>query len=752
MDKKEIVRRLMATFLAELDDSRQLLNSQLVSFETSAEGSAEQSELRQALMRTAHNLKGAARSVGLSLIEQSCHSFEELISRSHKEAKPLTADGFKLLFATVDGLEEASFKLHREEKVEGGILEDALAGLKALLSGAGKPAAAGATSKVEPKPSETAPAEQPEPMSTVAERTAVSEARPLEGSSVRVYADKLDQLLNRSGELLVKQRRLLVWAEKMRSLYDDVARLKVQWRGSKAQGVVAEAASPDTPVSLGTHTAGKIEDIEKRLGQALVAIDADRRELDQAAQALDDQVRQLRMLPFLQVCQGLERTVRDLAKAEGKDVELKVAGGDVEIDRSVLQGLKDPLLHLVRNAVDHGIEVPAQRVRQQKPARGSVTVAAAVNGARVQVTVADDGGGLDVEAIKKQAKKMKIALPTDDSELGQVLFMPGFSTARTITEVSGRGVGLDVVKTQLQALHGTVDVAFVPGGGTRFNLTVPLTLTMVRVLLVSAGGHTFAISSSGITRLMRVAPKDFHEVSGRTVLRTGDEQVTCVALAEVLGLERPEPKATGKIAVVVLSADERQAAFVVDELLAEQEVMVKNLGSRVKRLRNVSGATILPSGQVALMLNIPDLLQSAARQRLSAALGEVKAQQDKAKKQHHLLVIDDSVTTRSLEKSILEAAGYKVSVAIDGQMGLAQLEAHGADMVITDAQMPRMDGFEFIAAVRRSERFQNLPVILVTSLNDEESKAKGMQAGASAYVVKGTFEQTRFLRLVEQLL
>jgi two-component system chemotaxis sensor kinase CheA len=461
------------------------------------------------------------------------------------------------------------------------------------------------------------------------------------------------------------------------------------------------------------------------------------------------------MLPFAQSCAGLDRMVRDLGLSMDKEVDLAIAGGDVEIDRSILEGLRDPLRHMVRNAVDHGIEPPHERRHAGKPARGRVTASAQLRGERVEVTVSDDGRGLVVAAIKRQARQRNVPLPPDDRDIAQVLFTPGFSTAQgeSATMVSGRGIGLDVVKTQVEALHGKIDVSFVAGHGTRFVLTLPLTLTLIRVLMVSAGGHVFAVNGANVHKLLRVDPAELHPVGGRATLTLDGKVIPAASLRETLGLPRLERRQEGaRRPVMVLAAEERRVAFLVDELLAEQEVMVQGLGARVRHARNLAGATILPDGAVALVLNAADLVQGVIAGGASESLLATVARAGEHKRQRRLLVVDDSVTTRSLEKSILEASGFLVSIASDGRQAWEMLQADGADLVLTDAEMPRMDGFQLTAAIRSSERFRSLPVILVTGLETAESKERGMKAGASAYVVKGEFDQPTLLRLVDELL
>jgi two-component system chemotaxis sensor kinase CheA len=505
------------------------------------------------------------------------------------------------------------------------------------------------------------------------------------------------------------------------------------------------------------QTGDRLGRLEQDLERLTAALDQDGRRLaylDQVARQLDSEVRRVRMLPFAEACQGLERAVRDLAQAGGKQVDLVVEGGRVELDRSVLEGLKDPLNHLVRNAVDHGIEPSERRRAAGKPPVGRVTVAAELRGSQVEVVVADDGAGLDLDALRAVARKRGLPEPPEGSDMTHLIFLPGLSTAPIITDVSGRGVGLDVVKQRVEQLHGTIELASEPGRGTRFTLAVPLTLTTIRALLVVAGGQALAFPTTNVRKLILVGPDDVHRAGGREVLVTEGAPLPIAALAEALGLAVPKPAgaaASGRRPALIAAAGERRMAFVVDELLTEQEVVVKALGARIRRVRNFSGGTILPSGRVALVLNVAQLVRTALGRAPGATLAPAApAAAPLAAKR--LLVVDDSITTRTLEKSLLEAAGYQVATAVDGADAWRFLQEQGADLVLSDVEMPRMDGLELTEAIRASPRFTDLPVVLLTARASEHDKARGVEVGADAYLVKDEFDQRALLETVAQLL
>jgi two-component system chemotaxis sensor kinase CheA len=573
-----------------------------------------------------------------------------------------------------------------------------------------------------------------------------------------VAADRLDALLAHTGELLVARRRLESRAAEVTALRERVAQWRVQWQRAQKWlapllGHTEEREGRAIPAPAARElqqTGARLHRLEKDLDLLAANMVRDGRDLRQAADPLDADVRRVRLFPFAEACQGMERMVRDLAQAAGKEVELAIEGGAVELDRSILEGLKDPLYHLVRNAVDHGVEPPERRRAVGKPPRARVSITAALRGGQVQVVVADDGRGLDLDALRDQARKRGLPEPADDAEAARLVFLPGLSTAPLITDVSGRGVGLDVVKSRLEALHGTVDIARAAGGGTRFTLTVPLTLTTLRAVLVGAGGQTFAFAGTNVQRFARARADQVRSVAGRQMLALGGPPLPLAALAEVLGLSGPPTRSDGPVPVLVVAAGEKRMAFSVDDFVAEQEIMIKSLGARVRHLPLVAGATFLPSGRIALVLNAANLVRTALGRGSTPAPAARAGPEAPPRKR--LLVVDDSVTTRTLEKSILEAAGYEVATAADGQAAWQLLHERGADLLVSDVEMPRMDGFALTEAVRASTRFRELPVVLVTARESEADKARGIEAGADAYLVKSAFDQKNLLETIAQLL
>jgi two-component system chemotaxis sensor kinase CheA len=776
MDKNKLTQRLMATFLEELHEHVNNMNRDLLALEKEPTGE-KRAELLKVLFRSAHSLKGASRAVNVEIIETACHKLEDILGAVREGQQEFTPAIASLLLQTADAIEEFGTRLRSEQELTDTPLQKLIPQLNAIVAAEGADVGASAShtgastdikpaAPVAPVQPASAPVVEIERSNSPASSPtpAAAEVRSMSASAtIRVPAEKLDSLLAQSGELLVARRRVEFRAHDAETLCETATLLRNEWRelerplrtvcqtdGTSA-GTQNNSVLPRRATALLERTSQHINQLSKRLDQLVANMHVDSRLLGQTCDALDSDVYRVRMLPFAEACGGLERAVRDLAQATGKQVKLIVLGDDVEVDRSVLEGLKDPLLHLVRNAIDHGIESAEQRQTSGKPPIASVTVSAALRGGQVEVVVADDGQGFDLEKIRAKAFRQGEPVPESDRDALQLVFAPGFSTAPIVTDVSGRGVGLDVVQSQIEMLHGSVDVSFIKGQGTQFSLTVPLTLTTIRSLLASTAGQTFAIPTANVEQIVRFDSEKVRTISGRDMLLLGESPIPIVLLSATLGLETDQQLAAGKILAIVLMSGEQRAAFVVNEVIAEQEVLVKSLGARIRRVRHVSGGTILPSGDVALVLNVPNVLRSSLGQQLKYSLSSDRPSAAATGKKR-VLAVDDSMTTRTLMKSILVAAGYDVTVAVDGQHAWELVQSAPFDVVVSDVDMPRMTGFDLTSAIRGSAVAENLPVILVTARGSDEDKKKGIQAGANAYIIKSSFDQGSLLDAIGQML
>lgn len=740
MDREKLIQRLMTTFLGEIEEHRRALERDLLALDK--DSGEDRTELLRTLFRTAHSLKGASRSVNLRSIEAACHELEGILGGLRDGLRPLSPELLQVLFATADALKDAEQRLRAAESLVGSPIEAVISQLELAARGVATAA--------------PAPAPPPvlAPSAAVAPLPAAAAVATGSGFT-RISTDKLDALVARSGELLVARRRVTERTEDVAAVRGTLQRCRAEWNKLEKplnKLTKKNVALPKRATLALERTTEALRKLERMMDLLSSRMAGDHHALEQASVPLEEEIRRLRMVPFADACEGLERVVRDLARAGSKEVNLVLEGADIELDRAVAERLKDPLLHLVRNAVDHGVELPAERLRAGKPPGATITVAAALRGSEVEVVVRDDGRGIDLLAVRDQVRRRKMATPEDDRDIARLVFLPGFSTARLITELSGRGVGLDVVKHRVESLHGHVDFSFVAGEGSSFTLTVPLTLTTIRALLLQAGGQVFALPTTSVRRLVRVSPSDIASVEQRDVLLSNGAPIPVRSLVETLGIpgaERRLGRSGGKVCVVVIFAGERQIALAVDDLLTEQEVVVKNLGARLRRVKHFAGATILPTGRLALILTPADLVESAIGLAPRRSLAEPEDTRSVTKR---LLVVDDSVTTRALEKSILEAEGYEVLVAVDGADAWRCLQEKGADLVVSDVEMPKMDGFALCEAIRGSKRFRDLPVILVTALESDQDKARGLEAGADAYLPKSTFDQRRLIETISRLI
>lgn len=716
VDREALRRRLRALFVDELDEHVGVLNRGLLSLEQGG-GGAEAAEVVNELFRSAHSLKGAARAAEVAPVETVCHRLEDVLARVRDGTMPPEGN-LDELFRTVDFLAGAGRQLRSGAEVAPEDMAEALGAL-AVLEGARR------------LPDQARAAPQPQTQREPEPERRVPAAAPAgDGASVRVPARRLETLLNQAGEVLLAGQRV-------HSLADEISTATDALLSQKRAGGAA-------------HAAGQVEEALAEAGDRLVALaraaNTTDRHLSGVAQALVEGVRQARMLPLANACEGLPRAVRDLARAADKEVRLDLVGADVELDRPILEGLRDPLLHIVRNAVDHGIELPEERRRAGKDPTGSVTVSCRLQRGNVVVTVADDGRGIDPAGLRAAAERRGVAVTGDDpASLVELAFVPGLSTSSMVTEISGRGVGLDAVRACVEALGGSVRISSAPGRGTEVTLDLPLTLSAVRVLLVAVGEEVLALPSAAVTRLVRLVADDLRVVDDRPVALLDGQAVPVLHLGAAVGFgEAPAPAEV--LEAVLVDYPGGQALLVVDGLVSEEEVVMKPAGERLAGLRAVLGATILPTGRVVMILNAA----SCARTGL-AGRAPVLARGEGQARPTRVLLVEDTITTRALERSILEGAGYEVLVAVDGADGWRLLQERGADIVVSDVNMPRMDGLALCETVRSSGRFRELPFVLVTSLASEEDRRRGVEVGADAYIVKGDFDQELLIETIERL-
>jgi two-component system chemotaxis sensor kinase CheA len=565
---------------------------------------------------------------------------------------------------------------------------------------------------------------------------------------VRVSVRTLDSLATQVEQLSAGRAQQLRRAEAHRELMEQTNQALLQLERAASQVALSGGGGPLEALRAGV---GMVRGVQKRLLQLAQNVHREGEQLALVAQVVRDDLRDLRMVPASQMLEPLRRTVRELCSRLNKDVELVLGGGDVRIDRRIVDALKDPLLHLVRNALDHGVEPAAARRAAGKPPTARLSVRVEPRGTRLGVVVEDDGAGLSPERVRAAAVSRGLLSEADAAKLSEMqaarlIFQPGFSTRDQVTETSGRGVGLDVVQSTATRLQGAVDVAFEAGHGTRFTIDVPLTLAGALGLLVRTGNMVVALPSDAVERVTRLAPADVGTVAGRVMARVDDEQLSFHALSEAIGMPRlPLALELGRMqTAMVLTLGGVRAVFAIDAVVGQQEIVVRPLGRHVAGVAHLAGAAVLDDGRLVPVLNAPELLRVAG-----APLGRFTATE---LRRSPILVCDDSLTTRFAMKSLLEIAGYPVITAADGEEALGILERTPCQLVVSDWQMPRLDGIGLTRRIRSHPKLSRLPVILCTSLDSPEERAAGLDAGADGYLVKREVERGKLLDLVRQLL
>lgn len=711
MDKHaDFIKHLRQVFLLELIEHTDTLEQHILQLDTLAQ--AEISNMLKQLFRTAHTLKGASRAAQYPQIEHIADNLETLFSSCSKDnIAPLLAQQHVLLHI-VDQLKIIATAPIDSERAAA--TDDALMALGRQL--------------IQPVTSTTAEAPQPpapsSPIAAMPEASATPDAAPVEptaATTIKVRSDVLNQLLNLNNDMLTAKRRVQSAHKQLQQWQYDHA----VWLYSQQTGPMAE------------------------LKQLLRNLKQEQRQLNQILTPLSERILQTGMAPFSLACQALQRIVHDVADETGKKVQLKLSGQNTELDRYIINSLKDPLLHLVRNAIDHGIEPPQQRLAANKAETGTLSIKAGLKHGGICITVADDGKGLDLRKIRAQLSGDEQHL--SDNELIQKILQPGFTTTQHVTPLSGRGVGLDVVADTVHRLRGQVQINNKPGQGFEIQLHLPLNISVLFALQLRCADQVFFLDAQSVVNMLRIEKHQLLSLEGNWVLPQKQSTLPVFSLSALLGLPPPAWPEQLKLPLVHITDGQQHIGLLVDELTNQQQIAIKALGPRFKQSRLFSASALLEDGQVALILHSAGLIQQALK-KISGTAHWKPASMAETEQKKRLLVADDSFTTRTLLKGILELEGFDITLAEDGLAAWQKVQREPFDLIVSDVEMPYMNGFELTATVRKSAQYQHLPIILVTALKTDEDKLKGMQAGANAYIVKSSFEQTELLKAINQLL
>ncbi len=757
-------KRLLATFKLEAEEHLKAMSSLLLQLESRA-SDEEHPALVETLFREAHSLKGAARAVNLNHIEAICQALENVLAALKGNDIAAGAEFFDVLSRAVAALED----LLAAPGQDSGAAMQAATWVGALLH-LQEPALEAVVPAVEESPMRPSLRQQRSKLPTPG---IVESTEKDGGQTVRISTAKLGALMIQAEELLSYKFSAAHLAGDLRTLHGDLAGWKKAWdktmrdarmlrRAAGRQGEGsrhgAKAQTMERLLEVIEREEFFAKTLEDKFARLARGAEQDRRALAAMVDNLLEEMKQALMLPFSSLFEIFPRMVRDLARDNGKEVNLAIDGETLEIDRRILEQMKDPLIHLVRNALDHGIETPAERERKGKQRRGRIAIGVMPkDGNKVELTIADDGAGINVDKVKRVALELGLISPDAAAGMSRhdafaLAFESGLSTSEILTDMSGRGLGLAIVQEKVEKLGGGIAVEPFAAGGTCFRIVLPTTLATFRGLLVTVGESQFVLPSNNVERVVRMAAHMLKTVENRETIELNGEVLALVRLGAALGMvETGAGEDTGHLVVAVLASGGRRMAFAVDEVLGDQEVLVKGLGPQLVRVPNIAGATVLGPGRVVPILSVPDLLKSALKAGTIRA-AENRQQAEWQATRRSVLVAEDSITSRSLLKNILESAGYHVTAVVDGVDALAALRERKFDLVVSDVEMPRMDGFGLTARIRADKRLADLPVVLVTALESREHKERGVDVGADAYIVKSSFDQSNLLDVIERLI
>ena len=750
-------------FRAEVENQTNLLTSGLLQLERNPESAAN----FEALMRAAHSLKGAARIVNLDTAVLVAHALEDCFVSARQQRVPLKRPHIDVLLRGVDLLanlgRRSESDLHSWDKEHAREIQTFLESLSRLHSPKDAP---GETSL---PPASTPPShgQTLDPVRTIPEGSetgalensiaavALHKADPAE-RVLRLGAENLNRLLGLAGEALVESRWLRPFADSLQQLkrsHTDLAQQVERLRRS-FDGVLLSEVSQSCFSDLAQH----LTQTQHRLTERIQELDKFDRRSAHLSQRLYLEVLRTRMRPFGEGVRRFPRMVRDLARALGKEVQLEITGEETQVDRDILERLETPLAHLLRNAVDHGCEPPKARREAGKPAECSLRLEARHSAGVLLVVISDDGAGVDLDAVRQAVIRKGLVAPATarkltETELLEFLFLPGFTLREAVTEISGRGFGLDVVKTMIKGVRGSIRLNNQPGKGLRVQLQLPLTLSVLRALLVQIAGEPYALPLSQIQRTLKLPVAATQKLEGRRTFRLGNEQIPLVTAHQVLGCA-PDPFPTEELPVAVLGDRSTRLGIIVDQFLGERELVVQPLDPRLGKVPDISAAALMEDGSPVLILDVDEMLRSIDTLLAAGKLVDCLPTRllPPGRRPKRVLAVDDSLSVRELERKLLTSRGYLTDVAVDGLEAWNAVRSGEYDLVITDIDMPGLDGIALAGRMKNDSRLKHVPVLIISYKDDEEDRLRGLGAGADYYLTKGNFQDQTLLQAVVDLI
>jgi len=812
MDKKaEFLKKILATFRVEAEENIDLLAANLIELEQDVTDERK-AELVEVIYRSAHSLKGASRAVNLTEIESICHAFEDVMSAVRNDDIQFNTQVFDILHTTVNIITEVLSSSNIEEDidlnariakliddlalVEAGIEidEDSVPDYNPDLAEIGEIEEVDEIERVEE-------VEEVEELEEVEEIERVDEIGKVEdveetgeeidrvekiknkkdkasysrlnksNETIRVSTTKLDSLLFQSEEMLALKLSAIQRTENLQSISNSLIILKKEalnvFSSAQATKQLLHKNVKEKNISTTDKDISKliqfydwanshIKNVEKELNELRNFSHQEAYLTGAKIENLLDDVRDLITVPFSTLLGVFPKMIRDIAKDLEKEINFVIEGDDIEIDRRILEKLRSPLMHVFRNSIDYGIEMPKTRIKNNKSAKGNIKIKIEqLENNRVQIIISDDGAGIDTEKLKRLYKKSKNISEDNVGDISEkeclnYMFKSGVSTSEIVTDLSGRGLGLAIVREEIENIGGSVDVESERGKSTTFKILLPISIVTFRGVLIEVAGSSFIVPTAKVIRGLLLNKKDIKTIENKATITFNDKVIPLVKLSDILELSSVD-NSSEYLQVIVFENGNNQMAFEIDRFIGEQEVLAKNFNKQLTRVRNIFGATVLGSGKVVPILNISDLFKSALNNKgyVSTLSEKDKSDDGKAKS---ILVVEDSITSRMLIKNILDAAGYLVTTAIDGVEGFTRLQEGEFDVVVSDVEMPRMNGFELAAKIRSNKKTAEIPIILITSLSKREDKEKGIEAGANAYIVKASFDQTNLLETLDRFI
>jgi two-component system, chemotaxis family, sensor kinase CheA len=739
-------------------------------------------------LREAHTLKGDSRMLGVQEVESLMHQIEECLAPIKQGEAKITSELCDRLYHGVDAIK----KIVREAITGEACGVDVLAVL-AILTG-GKSSIPTAIETAQSSPStdllakfqaftnnfhlfeETSAKEDDifasDSLPSILENqveSKIGEEEPktittdYQIETIRVEPQKLDILMAQISELNAVKLKLanhMKEVGEVMALWEEWSRDAASYRiylQNKASNSKLEAK--EGLEEFDRRFNNRFQQLGLLLSQIQARTNEDTANLEIIVDRLESGVTNLRLLPLATIFNLFPRMVRDLARQQGKEVEFLIEGGEIMADKRVLEEIKDPLMHLLRNAIDHGIEMPAERLSAGKTAKATVHLIATQTTGGISIEVIDDGRGLDLEAIKATACRKNLRTQTElesmsEEEIQNLIFASGFSTRTTVTEISGRGIGMDVVRANVERLKGSIIVSSQQGNGCHFLLKFSNFVSTTQVLIVEVQKRSYAIPLESIDCLMLLSPKEIFALQGKQSIVIDNNPIPIAWLSDILGLPANIPDAVNmadlerkNLSCLILYNGLNRLALLVDALIDQQNIVVKPPNKLLQQVPNLRGMTILGTGEICLVLNPQDLLVAS-----HTASSRARLIDREAREQRSLLLVEDSLVIRTQMKRILEGAGYDVTVAIDGLDGLEKLRSNSIDLIVSDVEMPNLSGLELTAKIREYSEYSELPIILVTTLAKDEDKRRGAEAGANAYLTKGDFDQKLLLEAIERLI